>query len=150
MAVEIIAAKVPSLWPITAEVNTIKVGGIRIADLILSRFPALPDNRTVAVRGDFLPSLEFAALLATGAGNCVVKDASDGATLAEVTIPGRLGVTELPLGPAFAERASGRRDDQQRHSRHRPRRSHPRRFREARREQRDPARRLHRRQRRDR
>ena len=97
MAVEIIAAKVPSLWPITAEVNTIKVGGIRIADLILSRFPALPDNRTVAVRGDFLPSLEFAALLATGAGNCVVKDASDGATLAEVTIPGRLGVTELPL-----------------------------------------------------
>ena len=41
MAVEIIAAKVPSLWPITAEVNTIKVGGIRIADLILSRFTAL-------------------------------------------------------------------------------------------------------------
>ncbi|WP_419642709.1 hypothetical protein, partial [Victivallis vadensis] len=48
------------------------VGGIRIADLILSRFPALPDNRTVAVRGDFLPSLEFAALLATGAGTLPV------------------------------------------------------------------------------
>ena len=97
MALEIIPATVPSLWPITAEVGSIKVAGITIAELTAGRFPVLPDGRRLTVRADFLPSPEFAAALAKAGGNCVVRDPSDGVILVEVCVPGASGSTELSM-----------------------------------------------------
>ena len=61
MPVEIIPVKVPGLWPITREAGSIKVAGILIRDLILSRIPELPKNHKLVCRADFLPTVEFAA-----------------------------------------------------------------------------------------
>jgi acetyltransferase-like isoleucine patch superfamily enzyme len=101
MPVEIIPVKVPGLWPITREAGSIKVAGAWIRDLILGRIPELPDNRSLRCRGDFLPTAEFAALVANGTGNCVVRDPSDGADLMELSIAGTSGApTIIPIDPA--------------------------------------------------
>ncbi len=100
MAITILPVKVPGLWPITADPGAIKVAGIRFADLILSRFPAAADQRNIEVRSDYLPSAEFAATLAAAKGNCQVKDPVDGTVVAQVTLPGKGGCTELCIDEA--------------------------------------------------
>lgn len=101
MSVEIIPVKVPGLWPITREAGSIKVAGTLIRDLILGRIPALPDGRALRCRADFLPTAEFAMLIANGTGNCVVRDPSDGADLMELSTPGTSGApTVIPVDPA--------------------------------------------------
>lgn len=101
MSVEIIPVKVPGLWPITREAGSIKVAGISIHDLILSRIPELSGDRMLRCRADFLPTAEFASLIANGTGNCVVRDPSDGAELMELSIPGTSGApTVIPVDPA--------------------------------------------------
>ena len=74
MTIEILPVKVPGLWPITAEVGSIKVAGTTIAERIRSRFPESDRDIQIKVRGDFLPSPEFAGVLANSTGNCVVRD----------------------------------------------------------------------------
>ena len=101
MSVEIIPVKVPGLWPITREAGSIKVAGTLIRDLILGRIPELSDNRSLRCRADFLPTAEFAALVANGTGNCVVRDPSDGADLMELSIAGISGAPMvIPVDPA--------------------------------------------------
>ena len=96
MTIEILPVKVPGLWPITAEVGSIKVAGTTIAERIRSRFPESDRDIQIKVRGDFLPSPEFAGVLANSTGNCVVRDPADGAVVAEVILSGRSGTSELP------------------------------------------------------
>ena len=87
MTIEILPVKVPGLWPITAEVGSIKIAGAPIAELIRARFPESARDLQIKVRGDFLPSPEFAASLGNSTGNCVVRDPADGAVVAEVVVP---------------------------------------------------------------
>ncbi len=100
MTIEILPVKVPGLWPITAEVGSIKIAGAPIAELIRARFPESARDLQIKVRGDFLPSPEFAALLSNSTGNCVVRAPADGAVVAEVVVPGRSGTSELPADTA--------------------------------------------------
>ena len=100
MTIEILPVKVPGLWPITAEVGSIKVAGTTIAERIRSRFPESDRDIQIKVRGDFLPSPEFAGVLANSTGNCVVRDPADGAVVAEVILSGRSGTSELPSDTA--------------------------------------------------
>ena len=100
MTIEILPVKVPGLWPITAEVGSIKVAGTPIAELIRARFPESARDLQIRVRGDFLPSPEFAAALANSTSNCVVRDPSDGAVLAETLLPDLGGSSELSADTA--------------------------------------------------
>ncbi|MBS1370707.1 MAG: hypothetical protein HPZ91_12215 [Lentisphaeria bacterium] len=101
MPIEIIPVKVPGLWPITREVGSIRVAGRQISDLIQSRMPEIPDDRVLSVRADFLPTPEFAKLIALGTGNCVVRDPSDGVNVMQLTLPGFSGApTVIAIDPA--------------------------------------------------
>lgn len=100
MPVDIIPANVPGLWPVTREVGSIRVAGRLIRDLILERIPELPDDRRLSIRADFLPTPEFARLIASGTGNCVVRDPSDGVDVMQLSITGWTGApTILALDP---------------------------------------------------
>ncbi|MDR0931880.1 MAG: hypothetical protein LBM70_02535 [Victivallales bacterium] len=100
MPVEIVPVKVPGLWPITREVGSIKVAGRQISELILSRIPEVPADRTLSIRADFLPTLEFAKLIALSSGNCVVRDSSDGANVMQLTLAGVSGApTVIAIDP---------------------------------------------------
>ena len=101
MSIEIIPVKVPGLWPITAEVGSIKVAGIPVRDLIAVRLSALAQKRNISARADFLPSPELVAMMESAAGECVVRDPADGVVVLRVACPGASG-TPSELAPDAA------------------------------------------------
>ena len=100
MPVDIIPANVPGLWPVTREVGSIRVAVAADPRPDSRADSELPDDRRLSIRADFLPTPEFARLIASGTGNCVVRDPSDGVDVMQLSITGWTGApTILALDP---------------------------------------------------
>jgi len=100
MSVEIISVAVPGLWPITREVGSIKVAGVSIHDLILTRIPEIPEDRKLVCRADFIPSPALVRQVVSASENCVIRDPADRLDLLELTIAGVSGAPRvIPTDP---------------------------------------------------
>ncbi len=99
MPITVLSVKLPSLHPVTAPADAIKIAGRPIAAWIEELLSPLPDERQVEIRADFIPSPAIIAAIKTG-GGCFLRDPDDNTLLLKVTLPGLPGTSELRFDDA--------------------------------------------------
>lgn len=104
MALVLLPYVVPTLYPVTAELSSIRIAGQPLAAHLAAALAELAAVRDVVVRADFLPSPDLVAFLRSEPSGALVQDPADGAELLTLAAAGGGPAAVRTIAPDAASR----------------------------------------------